>query len=488
MEISPPGDVGIIRLSGRTIAAFKIFSILVFVYSLLIYARAVYAQKDFSSVYKKVAPSVVEIDVLDREGKLKRGTGFFIREDGLLVTSYHVTEGSVKTEVKLSNGEIMPSERIVAEDREGDLVLLKLLAKGRSFPTLKVSDTKIEAGQPVLVIGSPLGLEGTILDGIISEIREIPNVGKIIQITAPISPGSSGSPVLNTEGEAIGVATAYLREGQNLNFAIPVEKIDSLLYKKAANELSATDWFEKGLALMESGKYQDAIEAYSKAIELNPEYAWAYCNRGIAYRNLEDYRQAIRDYDKAIELDPKDADIYCNRGNAYGSLGDYRQAIRDYDKAIELNSKDADTYYNRGITYGSLGDYRQAIRDFDRAIELNPEDAKAYYYRGITYGSLGDYRQEIRDYDRAIELDPKDALAYYNRGLAYAKLEDYRQAIRDFDRAIELDPKDALAYFNRGSAHGKLGNFYRETMDSKIAAKLGYKPAQDFLRSKGIDW
>ena len=412
----------IIRLSGRVVERIKIFLILAFVYSLLLYATPLCAQKDFSALYKKVAPAVVRINVFDKEGNLtKYGTGFFIREDGLVATNYHVIEGSVEAEVRLSDGTTLPMERIAAKDREGDLVFLKLRAEKRSFPTLKFTDTKIETGQAVVVIGSPLGFEGSISDGIISSIRETPDLGKVVQITAPVSPGSSGSPVLNMKGEVVGVATALVRGGQNLNFAIPVESLNRLLSRldKRVNRLSAIEWLEKGLALMESGKYQDAIEAYSEAIELNPNYVKAYNNRGVAYRNLGEYQQAMRDYGRAIEIDP------------------------NYVEA----------YNNRGIAYAKLGDYRQAIRDYDRAIELNPENALVYCNRGIAYDKLGDYRQSIRDYDKTIELDPKFALAYYNRGISY----------------------------------GKLGDSYRETMDSKTAAKLGYKPAQDYLKSEGID-
>jgi serine protease Do len=221
--------MGIIQSSSRAIAGNKIFPILVFVYALLLYAAPVSAQRDFSALYKIVAPSVVTIGILDTKDKLRSGTGFFIREDGLLVTNYHVIEDYVEALVKLSNGEFIPIERIIAEDRKVDLALLKLRGKKRCFPRLRTTDTKIEVGQPVVVIGGPMGLEGTIADGIISAIREISDVGKVVQITAPVSPGSSGSPVVNIKGEVVGIAVAFIREGQSLNFAIPAEKLNRLL-------------------------------------------------------------------------------------------------------------------------------------------------------------------------------------------------------------------------------------------------------------------
>jgi S1-C subfamily serine protease len=186
--------------------------------------------KDLSGLVKKITPSVVVINVFDNENKLMTtGTGFFVAKDGALVTNYHVIEGAVKVEARLSSGEVLPIEGVLSKDIDGDLVLLTLGVKQRFFPPLKLADAMIEAGNPVVVIGNPLGLEKTVSNGIVSAVREIPEFGKILQITAPISIGSSGSPVLNMKGEVVGAATLYIKEGQSLNCAIPFQRVASLL-------------------------------------------------------------------------------------------------------------------------------------------------------------------------------------------------------------------------------------------------------------------
>ena len=225
-------------------------------------------------------------------------------------------------------------------------------------------------------------------------------------------------------------------------------------YNEAINRLSATDWYDKGVALFSAGMVREAMEAYTKAIVLDPNLAIAYADRGAAYFLFGAAREAIKDFDKAIELDPKDWAAYYNRGGAYGNLEDYRQATKDYDKAIELN----------------------------------PNSGMAHSERGFTYFMLGDYPQAIRDFDRGIALDPKYARAYALRGAAYLNLRDYRQAIRDFDRAIALDSKDASAYNFRGGAYLNLGDYQRGIEDIKMAAKLGLKKAQDLLRELGVVW
>jgi hypothetical protein len=214
----------------RMIPLIRTVSHLVLVVLSLAYATHVNAQKDLSELVKNITPSVVVIRVFGEDNELKSlGTGFFVIGDGVLITNYHVMEDGVRAEAKLYNGEIISIGDIISEDIEGDLILLALGIKGRSFPTLKFTDTKIEPGQPVVVIGSPFGLEGTVSDGIVSGVRDIPKLGKIVQITAPISKGSSGSPVLNMRGEVIGVATLSIIEGQSLNFAISADKVTGLV-------------------------------------------------------------------------------------------------------------------------------------------------------------------------------------------------------------------------------------------------------------------
>jgi tetratricopeptide (TPR) repeat protein len=117
--------------------------------------------------------------------------------------------------------------------------------------------------------------------------------------------------------------------------------------------LSASDWIKKASALMGANN-QGAVEAFTKAIELDPKNARAYGLRAIAYYEQGNYQQAIKDCDRAIALDPKkdfnfSGGLYCCRGLAYEKLGNYRHAIKDYDRAIELNPKFALAYYNRGL-------------------------------------------------------------------------------------------------------------------------------------------
>jgi tetratricopeptide (TPR) repeat protein len=207
-------------------------------------------------------------------------------------------------------------------------------------------------------------------------------------------------------------AEAAMREVERLKKELELAKTDTRKqrdYANSANNLSAADWFDRGYAFIQSKNYMGALEAYNKAIELNPKEAMTYYNRGTTYAVLENYQQAINDYNNAIKLNPKFVSAYINRGNAYDALRNYQQAIRDFDKAIELYPQDAAAYHNRGFAYYHLGNEQQAIRDFNKAIELDPQNAVDYYNRGGAYGYLGNIQQAMKDFKLAAKLGDKQA-------------------------------------------------------------------------------
>src|SRR3972149_4143640 len=117
----------------------------------------------------------------------------------------------------------------------------------------------------------------------------------------------------------------------------------------------AKEWFEKGYQHSLNKEHDSAIEAYTKAIQLDPNYAFAYGNRGNAYADKGQYDRAIEDYNKAIALDPNDAPAYYNRGNAYYNKGQHDRAIEDYNKAIAIDPNYAKAYNNHVLAYGIRG-------------------------------------------------------------------------------------------------------------------------------------
>jgi len=242
---------------------------------------------------------------------------------------------------------------------------------------------------------------------------------------------------------------------------------------------------DRGWAYLHLKDYQRAITDFNSALDLKPEYAWAYGSRGLVYRFLKDYQRAIADFDRAIELKPEYAWAYGNRGQTYRFLKNYQRAIADFDRAIELKPEYAWVYGNRGLIYYLLKDYQRAIADFNCAIELNPEYTWAYGSRGRAYHELKDYQQAIADFDRALELDPRNTWAYEQRGRVYRKLRNYQQALEDYDHAVELDPNYVWAYFHRGITYRMLKDYQRAITDFDRAFELD--PHNDaFLVQRGL--
>lgn len=187
-------------------------------------ARAETAQ----DIAKKIFPSVVILVMEDNAGQpLSLGSGFFVRDD-IVATNLHVVAGAVKGYAKIVGQKTKYDiTGYVAIDEQRDLILLNI--KDANTPVISIGDSnKVSVGDEIFVVGNPQGLEGTFSKGIVSAIRAI-GQDSLLQITAPISPGSSGGPVLNTEGKVVGVAVATFKEGQNLNFAIPASYLSSLL-------------------------------------------------------------------------------------------------------------------------------------------------------------------------------------------------------------------------------------------------------------------
>jgi len=399
------------RLSDRFVRFYRMIFVWGFLFLLATYPIPVWARRDLSTLVEKVAPSVVVINVFNKESKWRgSGTGFFLEQEGLLVTNRHVIDGRAGALAKLSSGEFLPIAGVLSEDVGGDLVLLTLGMKGRTFPILRLAEAKIETGQPIVVIGSPLGHEGTVSEGIVSEVREIPYFGRIIQHTAPISKGSSGSPVLNMEGEVIGVVVGYSNVGgQSLNFAISVDRVKGLLlYRQETlhglSELINRDE-EKWLGLLLNGAYEELINLLKKRTRMNPHHALASFYLGLALARLSRNNEAIEPYKEAIRNEPDDPGFRYNLGVTYLKLGNHREAVEVFTQALRIKPDDADTLLNLGFSYGKLGRHQDAIKAYSQAIRIKPDLAEAHYNLGEAYSETKEKKMAIEQYRILKNLD-----------------------------------------------------------------------------------
>jgi S1-C subfamily serine protease len=353
---------------------------------LLLAASAAQAQEreNLPALVKRVKPAVVAIATYDAAGEpLMTGSGFFLKP-GQVVTNLHVVRGAVRAEIKTldGKGKVFPVNGTLAVDEEGDLALL-----GVDTPTDRSSELASELpdeGEPIFVIGNPLKLEGSVSDGIVSAVREVPNSYRIIQITAPISHGNSGSPVFNMKGQVLGVVTVKVTNGQNINLALAAARVAELKAGKlqpltdlgAKNRGDAAETaYRSGLDSLWLGNYDNAVGYFENAANKNPRRAEAWVQVGFCKVKQGKNQEAIRAYLQALQLKPTDAEIHNKLGDAYYYSGRLREAIESYTEAARLRPDWAETFYNLAIAYSESGNPGMAAT---QARILQRLDAKLY--------------------------------------------------------------------------------------------------------------
>lgn len=201
------------------------------------------AVQDAQTMFNQNNKSVVVVAAYDSMANIMgQGSGFVVGQDGIIATNYHVIDGAHGVLVKQGN-QVLHVKRVINADEENDVAMVEVDAT--NLPTVRLGDLdRVNIGEKVYVIGSPRGLENTISDGILSGMRTISVTKKFLQITAPISPGSSGGPVFNKNGEVIGIATALMKDAQNINFAVPVDVLKGMIARNGAGQSSTSSSFQ----------------------------------------------------------------------------------------------------------------------------------------------------------------------------------------------------------------------------------------------------
>jgi tetratricopeptide (TPR) repeat protein len=345
------------------------------------------AQERLPDLVKRVKPAVVAIATYDADDEpLMTGSGFFLRP-GEVVTNLHVIRGAKRCEVKTldGKGKVFPVAGTLAIDEEGDLALLSVDMPRERPRASELAQTLPDEGESVFVIGNPLKLEGSVTDGIVSAVREVPNVGNIIQITAPISHGNSGSPVFNLKGQVIGVVTVKVTNGQNINLAIGVARVAELragqlrslsaIPVRDRNGDVADSSYRTGLDSLWLGNYDNAIGYFETAANRNPRRADAWVQVGYCKVKQGKNAEAIRAYQHALELKPESEEIHNKLGDAYYYAGRMSEAIASYSRAATLRPAFADAHYNLAVAYFESGNEPLALSE---AKILRQLDGKLY--------------------------------------------------------------------------------------------------------------
>jgi serine protease Do len=400
-------------------------------------------------------------------------------------------DGAVKAVIKTADETEYEIDSVIVSDKDWDIVKFSIKADNPKFNYLSFSKKKIEKGDKVYNISSPLGLEKTVSEGIISSLRDDKQHGDIVQITAPISPGSSGSPVLDEKGNVFAVATFVKRGGQNLNFGVQIDekKLNYLtksdFAKRNAKFNAKADFVilnipsDKGSDIMlnaiEFGKSSTTLYLSYTHLDLwggENYYIWCELNKkenGFTLENL-DTKEEYYVTSSTLGIDKKHGTeinlattvkfkVYLpaikkelNHISIYGcGKDDQRWQFKDIDldKYREIVNVDFDNY-NRDYALaimreGGLSDAQDILTEL---IDNNPDDVISLNTLGIISYVVDNNQNAHYYFTQAIESNPNDELAYVNRCFLNKYQKEYPAALTDINQAININPDqpDYLAY------------------------------------------
>jgi tetratricopeptide (TPR) repeat protein len=496
----------------------------------------------------------VTVLIQDAQNPKSSGSGVIIKREGqtyTVLTAQHVVQSSSTLKVMTSDEkQHSVIQGSIQKFPDVDLALIQFTSTG-AYSIAKMGDSdKSPLGTASFVAGFPgttaVRSEPTFYftSGEIAANANRPlKDGYAIAYNNPTLPGMSGGPVLNENGELIGIhgraenaavpQNVQLREDiyvlkTEFNYAVPINtfltmapKVNNTFAFQAPSTPTSSapkgdDFFLQADTKLSKGDYKGALADFNQVLRLNPNYKAAYTGRGVARGGLGDLKGAIEDLSQALQIDPNniralaargdwrfeagdkqgaEADLkqslkismdaedykaYMNRGNLRKNLGDKQGALADYNQAIRINPNFAFAYSNRGSFRLGLGDKQGALADYNQAIRINPNFADAFVNRGVIRIQSGDRQGAIADFDQAIRINPNFALAYSNRGNVRHELGNKQGALADFDQALRINPNFASAYNNRGKVRFDLGDKWGTIADFDQAIRLNPNYAEAY--------
>lgn len=443
------------------------------------------------------------------------GTGFFIDSKGTGITNYHVLDGAYKAVIKLSDNSKYDITKILSSNQEADLIRFTISnPSNKIFSALNISQVVPQKGQKIFVIGNPEGLESTVSEGIVSSIRELEDFGNILQITAPISPGSSGSPIMTMDGSVVGVATFQFKQGQNLNFGIESKKIKDLQLLTNSRSLSN---LSSDLVII-NRRCEDNSELVLNSIEFRPDRTianFSFTNVSLGYgdhmliwtgRNKQDDGFFIQDLETNTKYYIQTATIGIERANGTEvKLGETKrftvtfEKVPNYIKKINImeglssswsflnlnlddyrtqSGKDVSNYQkNLALTKLSTRDFTSAKELLGETLKENKTDDDAYNILGIICYVMDNNYDALVYLTKAIEINPKNDIYYFNRYTVYNFQKKFEEALMDITLAIKNRPSQ--------------GEYYRYRAFLFMQDKEWQKAVNDFdiaLNQMGEDW
>jgi len=336
-----------------------------------------------SQVYEQVKDSVVVIKVYNQRGRLVQlGSGVML-PSGDIITNHHVIRSGGRYVVAWDK-KTKPAV-VKASAPHKDLCLLA--APGLTAKPARLGRAaRLKVGEPVYAVGAPQGLELSLSEGIVSQLRGGPP--PLIQTTVAISPGSSGGGLFNAEGELVGITTCYLKGGQSLNFALPVEWAGAEAREKnpgrpmaerpvppAPGPRSKPTWSDRATALEKTQDWQGLLSHGRAWTKAEPDNEAAWVSLGLAYGQMGHYQDSIEANREAVRLKPDSATAWNNLGFTLAKIGRSHDSIRAYREALRIKPDLTTAWYNLGLAYAQAGNRTAALEAVKELRRYDPQQA-----------------------------------------------------------------------------------------------------------------
>jgi S1-C subfamily serine protease/Tfp pilus assembly protein PilF len=411
-------------------------------------------------LFAYASPAVVKIIVSDKNDRpICQGSGFFVNDQGFVITNFHVIAGGSKAKILLSSGISEDVVGVCGATQTVDLALLQTNHHSRTVLPLHAGNSE-PIGAQVYAIGSPLSMTNTLSSGLVSGYRLMGFV-PCIQTTAAISPGSSGGPLLNDRGEVIGVTSMTRLGGQELNFAINALEVQYLVAHPTA--VRPLDSLPQAAKAPQNGSIIEAMilnlggkprEALAMMMRLKDQFGkeeiyWE--KLALVYASLNDPENVIASYQSAIAIDANIPYVYIQLGLQLEALKRYPQAFEAFRKASTLGSKDPSVYSHAGWCCYRMNDAAKAETFFKYSIKLGTHSPATYAMLADAQSAQGRPRDAVATLEDALKLDFTDPYVQCDLGDQYRKLGQLDQAAAHYTAATRYDPRGKYGRYARAA-------------------------------------
>ena len=224
-----------------------------------------------------------------------------------------------------------------------------------------------------------------------------------------------------------------------------------------AHNVTIGDWNDKGNSLFLLGRYQEALDAYGKALSIDPDRVNVSCNVGNMLGRLGRYQEALNTYDKALSIDPGSVCAWAGKGDILGNLGRNKDALEAYDNALSLDPASVYAWTWKGATLNKLYKFQDALGAENKALSINPNYTNAWIFKGNSLSSMGRYQEALDVQDRVLAIEPENEFAWANKGGLLGYLGQYDEALAATNKALEINPNSTTAQYNKPYLFSKTG-------------------------------